>query len=154
MDIDREYLGFLSEQPYLVDGAEGVLENMSKRYMIGVLSNGFIDTQYRKLRYSGLWRYVARTVVSDEAGFQKPDPRLFRYAVAATGAVGTPVMIGDNPHTDIFGALCAGWQAVWYNPEGLEFPYTEEDLIREGIDPGLYLGSIRNISQLPSSFLP
>lgn len=154
MDIDREYLRFLAEQPYLVDGAEEVLESLSKRFMIGVLSNGFIDTQYRKLRYSGLWKYVARTVVSDEAGFQKPDPRLYQYAVGATGATGTPIMIGDNPQTDILGALRAGWQAVWYNPDGMEFPLSEEDLKKEGIDAALYLGSISKISQLPSSLLP
>lgn len=147
-DIDREYLRFLSEQPYLVDGVENVLKGLSKCYMIGVLSNGFLDTQYRKLRYSGLWRYVARMVVSDEAGFQKPDPRLYKYAVEATGAVGAPIMIGDNPHTDILGALRAGWKSVWYNPEGLEFPYSEENLKEEGIDPELYLGSIKEISEL------
>lgn len=147
-DIDREYLHFLAEQPGLVDGVREVLDNLSRRYMIGVLSNGFLDTQYRKLRHSGLWRYVVRTIVSDEVGYQKPDPRLYKYAVDATGAVGTPVMIGDNPHTDIIGALRAGWQAVWYNPEELEFPYSKEILGKEGIHPGLYLGSIQKISDL------
>ena len=145
--IDREYLRFLSEQPYLVDGAEELLGRLSRRCMIGVLSNGFLDTQYRKLRYSGLWRYVARTVVSEEAGFQKPDPRLYKYAVEATGATGVPIMIGDNPHTDILGALRAGWNAVWYNPGELEFPYSEDELRDEGIAQGLYLGSVRSISE-------
>ena len=147
-EIDREYLRFLSEQPYLVDGAEAMLGKLLRHYMIGVLSNGFLDTQYRKLIYSGLWRYVARTVVSDETGFQKPDPRLYKYAVEATGATGVPIMIGDNPHTDILGALRAGWNAVWYNPEGHEFPYPEAELVKEGIDPGLYLGSVRDFNEL------
>ncbi len=26
-------------------------------------------------------------------------------------------MIGDNPDTDIRGALGAGWHAVWYHPD-------------------------------------
>ena len=28
-------------------------------------------------------------------------------------------MIGDNPATDIEGALAAGWQAILFNPTGL-----------------------------------
>lgn len=146
--IDREYLHFLSEQPTLVDGAQEMLTNLSKDYMIAVLSNGFIDTQYRKLLFSGLWRFVTRTVVSDEAGFQKPDPRLYEYAVNATGATGTPIMIGDNPATDILGALRAGWCAIWYNPGHKPLPWTDKELRDEGIAPSLFLGSASNMEEV------
>ena len=148
MTIDTEYLRFLAEQPYLIKGAEGMLRRLSKSHMIAVLSNGFIDTQYRKLRFSGLWRFVTRTVVSDEACFQKPDPRLYDYAVKATGATGTPIMIGDNPSTDILGALRAGWNAIWYNPSRKPLPWTEEELREEGIDPSLFLGTVSTMAEV------
>lgn len=146
--IDREYLHFLAEQPGLVDGAEATLSRLSKDFMVAVLSNGFIDTQYRKLKHSGLWRFITRTVVSDEAGFQKPDPRLYDYAVSATGATGTPIMIGDNPLTDILGALRAGWKAIWLNPSGKEFPLSDDDFKEEGINPALFLGSAGNLAEV------
>lgn len=140
-EIDREYLQFLAMQTNLVEGAEKILDNLSKDYMIAVLSNGFPDTQYRKLQYSGLWKYISRTIVSDEAGFQKPDPMLYKYAVNATGANGVPIMIGDNPFTDILGALRSGWKAIWFHPRKDELPFSLNSLKREGINPEFYLGS-------------
>lgn len=146
--IDARYLSILATKPYLTEGAEELLHSLSKKYMIAVLSNGFIDTQYHKLKFSGLWKYITRTVVSDEAGFQKPDPNIYKYAMEATGATGTPIMIGDNPKTDILGALRSGWKAVWYNPYNKEFPLSYNDIISTGINPDLYLGSISHLKEL------
>lgn len=148
LTIDREYLSFLASQPFLVEGVENMLRSLSKDYMIGVLSNGFVDTQYCKLSTSGLWRFITRTVVSDEAGFRKPDPRLYQFAVDATGASGIPVMIGDNPLTDIMGALRSGWEAIWYNPDNKAFPLSPDNLEAEGVDTSLYLGSATNANDI------
>ena len=103
----------------LVDGAVDLLECLRERYLIGVLSNGFADVQYRKLLTSGLWRYVQRMVVSDEIGVQKPDRRIFDYALSEVGAVADEViMIGDNPDADIYGAKSAGWRTIYFNRKG------------------------------------
>lgn len=59
-EIDTEYLRFLACQPYTVEGAIPMLSRLSKRFMIGAISNGFKDTQYRKLSNSGLGRYISR----------------------------------------------------------------------------------------------
>lgn len=113
------YLNSLGRQSHTIDGAHEVLQNAARKYMIGVLSNGFSNVQYHKLRSTGLWRYVQRMVLSDEIGVNKPDERLFRYAEAAVGA--TPqqcVLIGDNPDADIVGAINAGWKAIYFNRHG------------------------------------
>ncbi len=146
--IDQEYLRFLSSQTALVEGATEMLNVLSKSFLLAVLSNGFIDTQYRKLKYSGLWKYITRTIVSDEAGFQKPDTRLYDYAIQETGATGIPIMIGDNPHTDIIGALKAGWKAIWFNPKNESFPYSVKDLIDNGIDPVRFMGKAQNTDEI------
>ncbi len=133
--LDEEYLWLLSEQGATVDGTHGILQALSKRYLIGILSNGFIDTQYRKLWHSGLDRYVQRMIVSDEIGIQKPAKAIFDHALRETGAdAATSVMIGDNPDTDIKGAIDAGWKAIYFNPSGR--PY-------DGPAP-----QIRNLSEL------
>ncbi|MDE6094664.1 MAG: YjjG family noncanonical pyrimidine nucleotidase [Muribaculaceae bacterium] len=147
-EINDMYLSKLATYPYTVEGAIPLLRNLAKSKMIGIVSNGFTDTQYRKLNNSGLWKYITRVIVSDETGIQKPDPRIFDYAVAETGATGIPVMVGDNPYTDILGALLAGWKAVWFNPAGKEFPFTNQDLKDKGIDPELYLGAARDMQEV------
>lgn len=117
--INSIYLSILAKQTCLIDGAVEILASLSRRFMIGVLTNGFREVQYQKLRCGGLDRYVQRMVISDETGFRKPDPAIFHYAADAVGACDSRcIMVGDNLHTDIKGALSAGWRAVWFDRDG------------------------------------
>ena len=116
---DKRYLDILSDESRLVPDALDILERAREHYLIGILSNGFREVQYKKLRTTGLWRYVQRMVVSDEIGVNKPDARLFRFAEQAVGARPEEcLMIGDNPDADIKGAIDAGWRAVYFNRVG------------------------------------
>lgn len=113
---DKRYLDILSDESRLVPDALDIIERAREHYLIGILSNGFREVQYKKLRTTGLWRYVQRMVVSDEIGVNKPDARLFRFAEQAVGARPEEcLMIGDNPDADIKGAIDAGWRAVYFN---------------------------------------
>lgn len=120
--FNDRYLWLLGECNAPVEGANELLKELSKKYLIGVLTNGFTEVQYRKLRATGLDRYIQRMVISDEIGIQKPDPRLFRYAEQETGATPeTTIMIGDNPDNDIQGALNAGWKAIYFDRKSKPF---------------------------------
>ena len=54
-------------------------------------------------------------IVSEEAGYAKPDPRIFRDALKATGLARPEqiMFIGDNPFADIDGAKRFGMRAAW-----------------------------------------
>ena len=154
-ELNTEYLEYLASLPYPVEGALETLESLRKDFMIAGLSNGFADTQYKKLKNSGLWRYVTRMVVSDETGITKPHRGLFDYAVAETGATGIPVMVGDNPDTDILGALRAGWRAIWFNRFSDDgFPYDDARLREMGIDPALFLGTAHSLPEAARMLTP
>lgn len=117
--LNDRYLWLLGECNTPMEGAKDMLDKLSKKYLIGVLTNGFTEVQYRKLKTTDLDRYIQRMVISDEIGIQKPDARIFRYAERETGA--TPestVMVGDNPQNDILGALDAGWSAIYFDWKG------------------------------------
>lgn len=147
-EVDTEYLRFLSSRPHAVDGMAGLLERLTEKVLVGIISNGFTDTQYRKLDSSGLWRWVTRTVISDETGIQKPSRRIFDYALRETGCRSVPfsdeapVFVGDSFANDVAGAIRAGWRALWFNPQGRPLPETEEGVL-VGNSP-LFLGSARN----------
>lgn len=116
--LDPIYLTRLAEQTALIDGACEILAYLRAHdYNIGILSNGFKDVQHRKLTNTGLDRFVDLTVLSDDIGINKPDPRLYRHAMecASTPDPSLHVMIGDNRDTDIAGALAAGWKAVLFD---------------------------------------
>ena len=79
-----------------------------------VVTNGDTETQEAKLRRTGLDRYLADWVISQEAGVRKPNPRIF--AIAAERArmrLGGAWMVGDSPEADIGGAAAAGVRSVW-----------------------------------------
>lgn len=123
-ELDPLYLGILGTLPGVVDGTFELLEDLhAKGYGLGILSNGFKEVQYAKLRTSGIDKYIDCVVLSDEIDINKPDSRIFRYAEQKAGTdTASCIMIGDNPLTDIAGALSAGWRAVWYNPKNQPAP--------------------------------
>lgn len=147
-ELDRNYLDILAQGNEKIEGVEEMLSRLTKKSLIAVLSNGFLKTQYKKLANSGLDRYVTRTIVSDEIGINKPAKAIFDYAIEETGAQAPYLMVGDNAESDIFGAMRAGWCAIWYNPKNQKFPFSENELKAQGIDPSLLIADVRNIKDL------
>lgn len=117
--LDPLYLTRLAEQTQMIEGATDLLAYLRARnYNIGVLSNGFKGVQHRKLVTTGLDRMVDLMVLSDDIGINKPDPRLYRHAMERTSVTDPAhhTMIGDNPTTDIAGAVASGWKAILLDP--------------------------------------
>lgn len=122
--LDVEYLDRLGSKTALVEGAKEALERLKERgCRMGIVSNGFHEVQYRKMQSSGIEDYFDCVVLSDDAGVNKPDRRFFKFAEKKAASEGERnVIVGDNVHTDIMGALSAGWDAVWFNPRGEALP--------------------------------
>lgn len=63
----------------------------------------------------GIADAFAAIIDSGRVGFEKPDRRIFDYALEAVGAAGAEAIhIGDSWDADIVGARAAGWRAIWY----------------------------------------
>ncbi|MDO3703463.1 HAD family hydrolase [Micromonospora sp. C28SCA-DRY-2] len=79
-----------------------------------VVSNGTVRQQEAMIRRTGLDRFVADWVISEEAGVSKPNPRIFALAAQR---VRMPLrgawVVGDSPETDIGGATAVGLPSVW-----------------------------------------
>ena len=93
-----------------------------RRVPWGIVTNGR-TSQRGKCRAAGLNKLASFIIVSDEAGYAKPDPRIFRDALTATGltAPGQVMFVGDNPVADIDGARRFGMQAAWIR-RGRQYP--------------------------------
>lgn len=118
--FDTEYLDYLAEERELVPGALELLEALRcAGVTVGILSNGFAEVQYRKIKRAGLEPYIDIVVLSDDIEVNKPDVRLYRHAQERAGIADASrhMMIGDNPDTDIRGAVDAGWHAVLFDPQ-------------------------------------
>lgn len=115
--FDKLYLDSLGQKTALLPEARLTLDSLSERgYRLGIVSNGFREVQYNKLRSSGIDGYFDPVVLSDDAGVNKPDKRFFEYAEQRAASTNLHnIIIGDNFATDITGALAAGWSAIWFD---------------------------------------
>lgn len=126
--LDRVYLDHLAEGRVMIDGAMELVEATRRRGLnTGILSNGFTDVQHRKIARNGLVPLIDRVVLSDDIGVNKPDRRLYDHAMSVAGEhdPARHLMIGDNPSTDIAGALGAGWKAILFAPQGAPEPHAD-----------------------------
>lgn len=115
----EEYLLRAATRDHTYPGAREVLEYLKARYSLHILTNGFRDVQYSKLKHSGLRQYFRTILSSEEIGISKPDMEIFSHALERAGAkTQESLMIGDDPHVDIEGAKKAGIDQVWFNPAG------------------------------------
>lgn len=119
-EIGHQYLDILPTQKVLMPGALETLDYLSEKYPLTLISNGFRETQHRKIESSGIGHYFSHIVLSEEAGALKPDPKIFEYAMQLNGAKPNEcIMIGDSYAADIQGAINAGIDQVYYPLNGI-----------------------------------
>ncbi len=115
------YFELIPTKSKLVTGAKELLDYLAPKYPLYILSNGFTEMQYIKMRSGGIEKYFSGVFLSDEIGVNKPDRKIFEYALSKAGFERDEViMIGDNILTDIQGAANAGIDQVYFNPSKKE----------------------------------
>lgn len=117
---EKRYREFLNSSAIPVSGAEEVLKYLQPRYRLYVVTNGFSETQRRRMAASGLHKYFRSYFISEEAGFQKPQKQFFDYCLERMdGASRTEAfIIGDSLDSDIRGGNASGIDTCWFNPSG------------------------------------
>jgi HAD superfamily hydrolase (TIGR01549 family) len=95
-----------------------VLRALQNHYTTGILTNGFTALQRDKINKYNLADYVDFTLISEEAGFHKPDRRIFLKALEMSGDASSheSLYVGDNLMSDIQGAKAAGLTPIFINP--------------------------------------
>lgn len=79
-----------------------------------IVTNGAVRQQEAKIKKTGLDRYVADWVISEEAGVSKPNARIFALAAQRVRMrLRNAWLIGDSPELDIGGADTIGVPSVW-----------------------------------------
>jgi HAD superfamily hydrolase (TIGR01509 family) len=111
---------FLSEATAALARNRPVLEALSQRYRLGVVSN-FYGNLEAVCESSGLAPLFLVMADSQRIGAEKPDPAIFRAALETLG--GTPetsLFVGDSLRRDCEGARRAGIGFIWIAPEDVQ----------------------------------
>lgn len=115
--FDRDYIAEAPRKKNLVPGALGLLEKLKPHFNLHIITNGFSEVQHHKIARSGLADFFEHILTSEDCGYTKPDPRIFKHALKkCKSETQEALMIGDDLVVDIVGAREAGWDQVFFNP--------------------------------------
>ena len=114
--VSELYIQQLSTHTELFEGTVSVLEYLSSKYILHIITNGFEHVQQRKIENSGIARFFKIVLTAEKIGFKKPHPTIFLSALRTAEVLPEhAMMIGDSLEADIQGALKLGMQAIHFN---------------------------------------
>jgi putative hydrolase of the HAD superfamily len=113
-----DYLQLLPSKKHLFPQATEVLSYLKNKYELHLITNGFEQVQFAKLNGSGLTEYFKEIIISEKTGYKKPDKEIFLHALLVSSAdISESIMIGDDLEADIKGAINAGMDVIFFNPD-------------------------------------
>ncbi|MCF6212742.1 MAG: YjjG family noncanonical pyrimidine nucleotidase [Flavobacteriaceae bacterium] len=114
--LSEAYIDNLSNYNALIEGSLEILQYLSPKYKLYIITNGFEEVQDKKMKKSGLSTYFKTVITSEQVGVKKPNPAIFNFALKVCKAkAAESIMIGDNYEADVIGALNSGLDAVFCN---------------------------------------
>lgn len=115
-----DFLEYLSKGAYLIGNTFKVLEKLSKKYKLYIITNGVSSVQYPRIKSVGIDKFFSGIFVSEEIGYQKPKKEFFDYIAANIEGFNKEeaIVIGDSLTSDIYGAINYDIDTCWFNPNG------------------------------------
>ncbi|OWT33475.1 haloacid dehalogenase [Methanobrevibacter sp. 87.7] len=115
----------------------------TKGYKLGAITNGLTIKQWEKLIRLNLHPFFDIVLTSEEVGYEKPHPEIFKEALRRMNcSADKSVMVGNKYETDIVGALNAGMAGILVNSE---LTFEQEQEIE---DKNLNVTVLNNISDV------
>ena len=118
-----EHYNYLSSNNVALhqDALDTLAELRQKGFITGIITNGMEEIQLGKIHQLELQTKVDHVVVSAQARAHKPKREVFELALAKANVNANRAwQIGDHAINDVAGAIRAGMQGVFYNPNQLD----------------------------------
>lgn len=125
-EVQAYYEVKLSEGCYFLEGAEGLIGELSGKYRLYITSNGTAFVQDRRIKASGIAGYFDGIFISERMGAHKPSAEFFDACFAQMDEPEreSTVIVGDSLTSDILGGINAGIHTCHYTL-GREIEYTD-----------------------------
>ncbi|MFO8067981.1 MAG: YjjG family noncanonical pyrimidine nucleotidase [Bacteroidales bacterium] len=116
-ELGEDYVSLSANKTKLFPDTHSTLAYLKNRYNLYIITNGFHEVQFKKIRNCRLENYFQKIITSEQVGVQKPHVDIFHFALKeANTKAGKSIMIGDDLEGDIKGAKSAGIDQVFFNP--------------------------------------
>lgn len=114
--LSEDYIEHLATFNHLFENTFEILDYLSARYNLHIITNGFDEVQHKKMTSSNINGYFKTITNSEMVGVKKPNPIIFNFALQqANTNVEQSIMIGDSYEADILGAKNIGMDAVFFD---------------------------------------
>ena len=102
----------------LIPGSDLVLAKLKRMgHTLVLVADGPVATFENLLKPRGMWEHFSDHIISERVGVHKPDPAMFRQALAAIGLdesrAAETAMVGNNLSRDILGANRMGIASIF-----------------------------------------
>lgn len=126
----KVYMNYYRDHWEWIDGAKESYLKIADQYKVGIMTNGFAETQWLKIDRFNLKETAVHIVISEEVGEMKPHPKVFDHATDLTGVNREDILyVGDSFTSDVVGGSKASWQVAWYTKNPIEQGYKLAHLI-------------------------
>lgn len=120
-EAGKVYMNYYRNHWEWIDGAKEAFDKIRARYNVGLITNGFAETQWMKIKKFGFKEMVSQIVISEEIGVMKPHPKIFDYSTQLIGIDRSEILyVGDSLTSDVEGGKAAGWKVAWYTSSRVE----------------------------------
>ena len=105
---------FIVPDPQTVQIIQALHARGIKQAIVTNITPELLEHQHKKVASLGIAQLFDAVIYSAELGIHKPDPRIFHHAAASLGVSNAQCLfVGDDPDSDVAGALAAGMEVVW-----------------------------------------
>lgn len=122
LDYYYEYISdFAKPFPDVINVIEKLKNAGIKTAIVTNITSDRLYSQRKKVMSLGIQHLFDTVIYSGEIGIHKPDRRIFDYTAKLLGVSNEQcVFVGDDPDSDVTGALNANMEAVWIDRLGDE----------------------------------
>jgi len=95
-----------------------MLESISTKYLMGIVTNGTASMQYDKIQALGYDRFFSNEsmFISELIGVEKPNPIIYQKPLKKFNVRPEDALfVGDNWKNDVIGPTEMGMKAIWVN---------------------------------------
>lgn len=134
--FEEDFIRYLYDSHIKVDNVEEVIDYLSDKYELYIVSNSSYDEQHNRLSRAHLDKYFKYLFTSEEIGHSKPNKEFFDYvfdSLDPTVSKDEILIIGDSPNADIRGGRENGIKTCWFDhnktDENIKADYIIKDLL-------------------------
>ena len=119
------YVKNLEVQADLYNDAIILLDYLKNKYKLYVASNGMYKVQINRLKIAKILDYFTDIFISEDIGYNKPDPNFFKAIISKIGDnnLDEYIIIGDRIDADIKGGISFGINAILVNRYNIKIEY-------------------------------